>query len=202
MKKKFLLILSVLMIFSAAMLGCRKKEKNTEELISCLKELGNYSCSFDIKVKNDKQEISYSGAQYYNQDYGYRLELGTDRIQIYKDKKIYISDLKNKSKYVAEESFDSVFTLTFVHEYIKLLYSNEEIKSSFKTIGDKKYQLIELVIPGGIRELNKAVLYVDTKTYLPEKLIVYDILEKEKLNVEYKNFVSNAKVGKELFTVK
>jgi len=198
-KKLLILASAILLMFSVVGSGCKKKEKQPEDVITYLKELGTYSCDFDITVKNDKQELKYNGKQFYDQNIGYRVELGSDRTMIFKDKKIYVSDLKNGSRYVTEEEFDSLLGVTFVGKYIGLIYIDEELRTYYKTINNKKYQLIEVTIPGGIREMNKGVMYVDTEDYLPDHLIVYDVNNKEKLVVYYRNFIPNEEIKKELF---
>lgn len=198
-KKLLILATATILMFTVVCSGCKKKEKQPEDVITYLKEIGTYSCDFDITVKNDKQELKYSGKQFYDQNLGYRVELGSDRVMVFKDKKIYISDLKSNSRYVTGEDFDSLFGVTFIGKYIGLIYIDEELKTYYKTVNSKKYQLIEVTIPGGIREMNKGVMYVDTEDYLPDHLIVYDVNNKEKLVVYYRNFVPNEEIKKELF---
>jgi outer membrane lipoprotein-sorting protein len=72
---------------------------------------------------------------------------------------------------------------------------------SFKDIEGKKYQLIELIIPGGSRETSKAVMYVDLKTFLPEWISVYDEKENERIKITFKNFQANPEIKSELFKV-
>jgi len=81
------------------------------------------------------------------------------------------------------------------------LYTNEEIKYAFKEIEGKKYQLIELIIPGGSIETSKAVMYVNINTYLPEWLFVYDEKDRERIKITYKNFQANPEINMDLFKV-
>ena len=206
MKKNFLLIFSVILIVAGIVVvsiifaaGCRQRNKDVIDVIDYIKEINTYSCKFEITLKNDKQVINYSGKQFYDKNIGYRMELGKDRVFVYKGEKVYVRDLQNGGKYIMDKDVQSFFNLSFVCEYIKLLYSNEEIKSNYKAIEGKNYQLIELTIPGGARELNKAVLYVDVHDCLPEKLIIYDVKGNEKVQVNYLEFTPNIKVDNQLF---
>ena len=89
---------------------------------------------------------------------------------IYKtDDNIYISDKNNGTKYVQSKDFDEVLKLSFIGEYIGLLYTNEEIKYVIKNINDIEYTVIDLFIPGSNKNINNALLYVNTKSMIPEK---------------------------------
>jgi len=200
MKKGVLLILWGVIIFSIIFAGgCKPRDKDVIDVIDYIKEINTYSCKFEMVLKNDKQVLNYSGKQFYDKKVGYRLELGKDRVFVFKGDKVFVSDLQNGGKYTMNKDAQSVFNLSFVGEFINLLYTNEKIKSNYKTINGKNYQLIELTIPGGIRELNKAVLYVDVHDCLPEKLIVYDVKGNEKIQVNYLEFTPNTTINKQLF---
>jgi outer membrane lipoprotein-sorting protein len=82
-----------------------------------------------------------------------------------------------------------------------MLYTNEEIRYDFKEIEGKKYQLIELIIPGGSKETSKAVMYVDVKTFHPQWIFVYDEKENERIKITFKNFQANPEIKPELFKV-
>lgn len=200
MKKSVLLIFTGIMMVSIIFAwGCRRRSKDVIDIIDYIKEINTYSCKFEITLKNDKQVINYSGKQFYDKKVGYRMELGKDRVFVYKGEKVFVSDLQNGEKYVQDKDAQNFFNLSFVGEFIGLLYTNEQITSKYKTINDKNYQLIELTIPGGVRELNKAVLYVDVHDCLPDKLIIYDVKGNEKLQVDYLEFTPNIQINKELF---
>ena len=130
MKKKLLLFLSLLLVLSSSLLtSCNKKPKNTNDIITFLKNMESYTTEMNMDVKNDKQTINYKARQSYLRGGGYKLELNNNRVFIYKtDDNIYISDKNNGTKYVQSKDFDEVLKLCFIGEYIGLLYTNEEIK--------------------------------------------------------------------------
>ncbi|NMM62257.1 hypothetical protein HBE96_06065 [Clostridium sp. P21] len=154
-----------------------------------------------MKIENDKQVVNYKGKQFYDKRYGYRFELENNRIMIYKDNSIVVKDLKNGFKYSTDKNFDSVFKLSFVGEYIGLIYTNEKIKVSTKIINNKKYEVISLDIPGNNKNISKADLYVDSQNDKPGYLIIYDWNGKEKIKVEYSKFDFNTKLDKSIFNV-
>ena len=178
--------------------GCAKKS-SSEEIIYSLKNIDSYTCDVNIDFKNDRQVISNSGKQYYDKNVGYRFDLGSDRTFTYKSNSIYVNDIKNGSRYTTDMDFDSVYKLTFINEYIGLLYNDEQIKTSIKTKDNIQYLAISLLIPGGNRNMKTAELFVETKTNLPEYLIIYDEKGNEKLNATYTNFKPDAQISSEIF---
>jgi outer membrane lipoprotein-sorting protein len=181
--------------------GCGKRTKSPHEVVDTLKQLRTYTCRADITVKNDKQEITYTCRQFFDRSIGYRLELGEDRVQVYKDNQIYVHDKKNKAKYTLEEDFDQLYSLSFVGRYIMLLYTNKEIKYSSKTEKGINYELVELLIPGNNRNLHKAVMYINKATYHPERVIVYNKRNAETARIVYQDFQVNTELDKNLFTI-
>jgi outer membrane lipoprotein-sorting protein len=203
MKKKLLLIISFLLILSSMLLtSCDKKPKDTNDITTFLKNMESYTTNMNMDVINTKQTINYKAKQSYLRGGGYKLELNKNRVFIYKnDDKIYISDKNNKTKYVQSKNFDEVLKLSFIGEYIGLLYTNEEIKYVTKNINDIEYTVIDLLIPGSNRNINKALLYVNNKKMIPDKMIIYDIDGKEKINITYTDFLPNVKIEPSVFSV-
>jgi outer membrane lipoprotein-sorting protein len=203
LKKRILLLLSLLLLLSSIILtSCGKKPKDANDITSYLKNMESYTTEMNMVVKNDKQVIIYKARQAYLRGGGYKLELNKDRVFIYKtDDKIYINDKNNGTKYTQIKDFDEVLKLCFIGEYIGLLYTNEEIKYSLEIIKDIEYTVIDLFIPGNNKNINNALLYVNNKTLIPEKLVIYDAMGKEKIEVTYTNFLPNVKIEESEFSV-
>jgi len=203
MKKCALLFLSFLLILSSMVLtSCDKPPKDNNDITTYLKNMESYTTEMNMDVKNDKQTINYKAKQSYLRGGGYKLELNKSRVFIYKnDNKIYVSDKNNGTKYVQSKDFDEVFKLSFIGEYIGLLYTNEEIKYVTKTINNIEYTVIELLIPGSNKNINKALLYVNNKSMLPDRMVIYDINNKVKIEITYTKFRPNVKVEPSVFKV-
>jgi outer membrane lipoprotein-sorting protein len=195
--RKILLISIV--VFMLSLCSCSSKNRETKDVTSYLKELNSYSVDMDIQVKNDKQKLDYNGRQIYAIGLGYRLELNNNRVMIYSGDKIYVSDLNNKQKYVTDKQFDDVLKLSFLGQYIGLLYTNEEIERSYEVFNNEQYELIGTSIPSNNTNISYGVLYVKLDGKLPEKLIIYDAKDKETFLVTYKNFIPNKDVNRALF---
>jgi outer membrane lipoprotein-sorting protein len=200
-KGLFLLLLFVMIFNAISFSACKKKTKEPEEIIDYLKNLKSYECRVDMYVKNDRQELKYEMKQYCDASMGYRLEIGNGRVQIYKDGKIHVDDVKNNAKYELDENFDEVFKISFVGEYIKLLYYSSDIKFSELAVDKDKYVLLELGLPGTNRNMEKAVMYIDTKSYYPSKVLIYNNKDKETVNITYRDFKADLDIDKKLFFV-
>jgi len=182
MKKCALLLLCFLLMLSSMLTSCDKRPRDTNDITTYLKNMDSYTTEMNMDVKNDKQTINYKAKQSYLRGGGYKLELNKNRVFIYKnDNKIYVSDKNSGTKYVQSKDFDEVFKLSFIGEYIGLLYTNEEIKYVTKTINNIEYTVIELLIPGNNKNINKALLYVNNKSMLPTKWLFTILIIRKKL---------------------
>ncbi|MBU3176175.1 hypothetical protein KPL47_07310 [Clostridium estertheticum] len=203
MKKVSLLFLSLLFVLTSVLFtSCDKTPKDTNDITTFLKNMDSYTTNMNMDIKNDKQTINYKAKQSYLKGGGYKLELNKNRVFLYKsDDKIYINDKNNGRSYVQSKSFDEVLKLSFIGEYIGLLYTNEEIKYVTKNDNNIEYTVINLFIPGNNKNINNALLYVNNKSMLPEKMIIYDTSGKEKINITYTNFIANLKIEPKEFNV-
>ncbi|GAA0177631.1 germination lipoprotein GerS-related protein [Clostridium sediminicola] len=201
MTKKGLMLLFSCVFIILIITGCGKKEIKTEDIIKQLKEIESYSCNIEIHNKNSKQEIVYDCMQYYNRKYGHRLDINDERVLIFKGNDIQINDLNSGTFYLTSKNFDSVFKLSFIEEYIGLLYTDEEVKCVFENENGRNIMLIYLNIPGSNRNLNRAVMYVDAENAIPIKTVIYDFNDSEKIQFIYKNFTTTEEIGEERFKI-
>lgn len=199
MIKKLLILFIIIFPMALVSQGCSPRTKDSNKAISFLKSLNSYTCDVNIHTQNTKQQIDKDGKQFYDNQFGHRLDLSKERVLIYNNSNIKVKDLNNNILYTIDRDFDSVYNLSFIHEYIALLYTDEEITSSFKTIENREYQLVKLSIPGNNRNIKKAVLYINLENYYPEKIVIYDYKDNEIVNFLYSNFQPNPKIPKEMF---
>lgn len=195
-KTKALLFLLLLTMFFT---GCTRNKNDPERFINYLKNLESYTAEVNIKIINEKQNTEYNTIQYYDKRYGARLELGSDRVFLYKGDKIEVTDIKNNIKYTTDKDFDSLFHLSLLEEYIGLIYTNEKLEYSQKEIGGKKYQVIGLEIPGNNRNISSGEIYADIKTNVPEFIVIYDEKKCEKVRITYSKFLPDTEIADTLF---
>ncbi|WP_315118980.1 germination lipoprotein GerS-related protein [uncultured Clostridium sp.] len=201
MKKWLWIIPVIIFIVSIPLLFYSKVSHKEEKAIDYIKNLKSYSCESNIILVNDKQAVEYNCKQYYDRKIGGRIEIGDSRVIIYKDNKAYVSDLKSNMKYTVDRDFDIIFNISMVSEYIKLMYTNEEIKISSKSIEGIEYTIVELHMPYMNRNLVKGRVYLNKDNYLPERLEILDSGNRIKVRVNYKNFIPNEDMDQSLFNL-
>lgn len=186
--KRLLLILISCILAACTFTGCQKKEENYNA-VEFLTNVESYSCNFDMNILNSRQKLEYSGKQDYGRDGTYNINLDSGRSITFKDDKIYIQDIPNSANYVTDQDIDNLLHLSVIGEYIELLYNDDSVNTEVKTINNRKCSIVKVLIPGGNRNLNTACLYLDYDTNVPQKLLVYDVNNKNTVSVNYKNFV-------------
>ncbi|MCR3760556.1 germination lipoprotein GerS-related protein [Clostridium felsineum] len=202
-KKVFIpigVVVFVMLVLGSVMIYYFINREHEKDVVEYLKDLKSYSCSISMEVKNEKQHIEYNGKQMYRLKSGYRMELNDKkRIMIYKENMVYVQDVENNKTYTLPLKFDDVYNLSFICEYIGMLYTNENIKYSIKSIGGIQYALIKITIPSQNNNMSYGVLYVDLKNKFPTQLKVYDVNNEERLNIEYRDFQPNVNLEDKLF---
>jgi outer membrane lipoprotein-sorting protein len=201
-KERLLLLVFLIFLCSVGVTGCKKKNKSSDEIVTYLKNLKSYESNIEMYVNNDKQELKYVMKQYCDASMGYRLDIGENRIQVYKNNKIYVTDKGKDTKYELSAEFDELYKISFIGEYIKILYTNDEVKYDIKEIDGKSYQLIYTALPGNNKNLDSAIMYVDIERCVPTKITIYDSRNKERVNILFSEFKSNINLSKELFEIK
>lgn len=199
MKKTLIISTVILFYFTLIFSGCSTKRNSNEDSLEVIKNLNSYSCECVINFKNGKSPIEYTTIQRYKKKMGSIIELDKDRIFLYKNDKIYVKDLKSKSKYKLENDFDEVFKLSILGEYIGLMYTNQDVTVNVKTINGIEYDVVSLSIPGVNRNIRKGELYIDKNGKYPEELKIFDERGKERITIQYKNFEGNVDIEDELF---
>ena len=168
------------------------KIENSEQAFDYIKSLKNYISDVKITFKNDRGEGSFYLKQYSNVDSIYRMDLEGDRSYIYKDDKIHVKDIKNTTEYSVDEKFDEVYKYCFLNEYIKLIYSMDEViyfkESIYEGENEKVIYGARVNIPTNNLNIKYAILYLDGEKHIPIKLEIFDSKNNERVLIEYITF--------------
>lgn len=202
--KPFRIILcACIVVIIAAVVGTyyllRAINSKDKSVADKLKELKSYSCNMKITIKNDKQKVEYPCRQYYLCGKGYRLEIDSGRIMIYKENEVQVFDKQNNKAYVKANKQDDMYELGFIGKYIGMLYTNQNINYSVRKINGAEYAAIKISIPNQNRNAKYAVMYVNIKNNIPYKVIICDQENKEKMEIEYSKFIPNDNIDNTMF---
>lgn len=197
--KKIILLLGLFLFF---VLSCKSdKIENSEEAFNYVKSVKNYISDIKVTFINDKTSESIYLKQYASSDYGYRLDLENERNYFYKDNKIYVKDLKNNKEYFLDENFDEIYRYCFLNEYIKLIYSMDEV-DYFKQLTDNGDRILfasRVNLPTNNLNIAHSILYLNGDSYLPFKFEIFDNKGKERVLIEYITFDVLEKIDHKLF---
>jgi len=202
--KPFRIILyACIIVIIAAVVGTyyllRAINSKDKTVVDNLKALKSYSCDMKVTIKNDKQNIEYPCRQYYLYGSGYRLEISSGRIMLYKENDVYVFDKQNNKAYVKPNKQNDAYELSFIGQYIGMLYTNQNINYSIRKINGVEYAAIKIGIPNQNRNAKYAIMYVNIKNSVPYKVIICDEENKEKMEIEYSNFIPNDNIDSTLF---
>lgn len=174
--------------------SCKRdvKIQNSEQAFDYIKSLKNYVSDVKITFKNNRGEESFCLKQYSSIDSVYRMDFEGERSYIYEDDKIYVKDIKNASEYSVDEKFDEVYKYCFLNEYIKLIYSMDEViyfkESIYEGENKKIIYGARVNIPTNNLNIKYAILYLDGDRNIPIKLEIFDSQNNERVLIEYITF--------------
>ena len=196
--KKWLLMLLLIVPFISIVLIIMFRHTyapTNEEIIEDIKNISSYTVDAEYLVKNSKNEYKEETKMYYCKDVGMRIDFAQDRVKIYKDGFINVTD--NGDKYQLEDEFDRVYPLGF---YNNLLYRDiKEIKEGTEEWGDIKYLEVDVDLSGKNKHISSAKLYIDKANKSPIVTKIYDSEGKERVVITYSNFEKLKEMDNSLF---
>lgn len=194
--KKLILLLFIPFIAIIAVIIFRHVyNPSNEEILEYVKEANQYSSKVRYIINNSKGKYTEDATLYYSKDHGMRIEFGQDRVKIYKDGFISMND--NGDKYELEKSFDEIYPLAFTSS---LLTNNmESITEGSEEWGDTEYLEVKINLPFKNNHINWAKLYINKKDKSPIGTKIYDVDNKERLTIIYKDFNYLDEIDETLF---
>ncbi|MBO3444034.1 hypothetical protein JWF52_05840 [Clostridium sp. CCUG 7971] len=173
-------------------IGCQKKESTKEELYEEFQKkiltMSSYKCTADVEVIGNKSAHNYVFIHNYNKPDNYKLEVVSPKhlkgktIEYNKDKILVKNPEINDTVELPNAGTNDQYM--FIGDFIKNYLQNEEV-----TIKLSKGSLnLETLIPGDNQYFSKQVLYINSKTKLPEKMEILDDKDDIRFTVTYKDF--------------
>ncbi len=186
--KKVVLVVIVFLIF---VVSCKSsKIESSEQAFNYVKSIKNYTSDIKVTFLNDKNSEIIFLRQYASSNYGYRLDFENERKYFYRDNKIYINDVRNNIEYFVDENFDEIYKYCFLNEYIKLIYSMDEVDYFIQLIAsDEKVVFGSRVdLPTNNSNISYAILYLSGENYLPLQFEIFDNKGRQRILIEYLTF--------------
>lgn len=194
MKKKKNILLCVLLvtcIICVCGILIYKKDidsNKSENILNKLSNIDSYSTKITYVVKNSRGEFKEEGLIEFNGDNETKITL-ENRVEIFKDGKIYIEYTDENKSYSVSEDFDNFYQFIFINYLSKFLNEENNVACSYETIENKEYLVIDYLLLSGNQNFYKEKLYIDIADKKPFKAIVYDKNDAERLNISYSEFI-------------
>ncbi len=192
-KKKNILLCILLTIGMMGVCGVLIYKQNVElnrpeNILDKLSNIDSYSTKVTYIVKNSRAEFKEEGLIEFNGDNETKITL-ENRMEIFKDDKIYMKYIDENKNYSVSEDFDNFYQFMFINYLSRFLNEENNVTYSYETIENIEYLVIDYLLLSGNQNFYKEKLYIDIKNKKPFKAIIYDKNNAEKLNIGYSEFI-------------
>ncbi|WBW99277.1 germination lipoprotein GerS-related protein [Oceanirhabdus sp. W0125-5] len=199
--RRFILGSIMIVIILMSLISCENKE-DPNKVIAYIKGLKTYECTAKLEVINDVQRKEVDIYQVFKKDTGSYIKINEDRQIWFLPNKIIDNYIKQKKMLIQSRFYDNILEYTFLEKYIEKLYCDEKIKTKFAEEEGKRYLLVELILCSNNRNLDKAVIYINTEDGNPNRIEIYDGDKKVRMRITYGKFEGNAKIRDDFFDTK
>lgn len=200
--KIILIVLTVFAVVAGSGLALYKymsTPKTEEEILDYLKDIDGYSTDVTMEYKNSRQTNTDKCKQIYLKNYGYRVEINGERVLLFNKDKLVVNNLKTGHSFETSKEFDEVYRYTFFKEFINLLYTEQDIRTSTVKEGTSEYIKVSLLMLRNNNNINSGELFIDSNSLAPYKLVIYNNKGEITLTAKYENFIINKELDKNLF---
>lgn len=190
--KKWAMLIIITVGILVIVIGCQKKESTKEELYEEFQKkiltMSSYKCTADVEVVGNKSAHNYVFIHNYNKPDNYKLEVVSPKhlkgktIEYNKDKILVKNPEINDTVELPNAGTNDQYM--FIGDFIKNYLQNEEVIIKLS----KGSLYLETLIPGDNQYFSKQVLYINSKTKLPEKMEILDDKNDIRFTVTYKDF--------------
>lgn len=190
--KKWAVLIVITVGILGIIIGCQKRESTKEELYEEFQKkiltMSSYKCTADVEVLGNKSAHNYVLIHNYNKPDNYKLEVVSPKhlagktIEYKKDKIVVKNPDINDTIELPNIGENDQYM--FIGDFIKNYLQNEEVNIKLS----KGSLCLETLIPGDNQYFSKQILYINSKTKLPEKMEILDDKNDIRFTVTYKDF--------------
>ncbi|MBP1890425.1 hypothetical protein J2Z53_002020 [Clostridium moniliforme] len=202
LKKKIFITILMIIPFISMMLVISFRHvaiPTNEEILEDVKNMKNYESIVEYKIMNDRGSYTDKTKVIFSEKYGTRIDFGEEITKIYKDDYIKMIYNKKKEKYEVKRELDKFYTLATMREiFNNPIISVEEGKDEW---GDLEYLKVNFELIFNNNHLDKATLYINKSKKEPMLIKIYDNEGKERVKIEYREFLKTNKDLEEYFKI-
>lgn len=202
LKKKIFITILMTIPFISMMLVISFRHvaiPTNEEILEDVKNMKNYESIVEYKIMNDRGSYTDKTKVIFSEKYGTRIDFGEEITKIYKDDYIKMIYNKKKEKYEVKRELDKFYTLSTMREiFNNPIISVEEGKDEW---GDLEYLKVNFELIFNNNHLDKATLYINKSKKEPMLIKIYDNEGKERVKIEYREFLKTNKDLEEYFKI-
>ncbi|MFI3229961.1 MAG: outer-membrane lipoprotein carrier protein LolA [bacterium] len=197
----------------ATLTGCSNSTspdsiESYKDIQEALMNMQSYISNVEITYISNKGQNNYSVLQSIRKDGKYIFETTAPQdlvgsIIIYDGSLIWQYNPHNQEKEkisVADKEKlerQQINIFTFLENHL----TSKDITVETSSIDENVYTILEAVIPSDNTYFSTEKLWLNNKTNMPEKLIIYDKEEQERVIVEFKDFIYNPQLDDNLFSI-
>ena len=206
--KRILLIVSFIIIM-ISLTSCKEitKEEEFNNIQKTLNSISTYECKAEITIVGNKSSKDYKVYHKFKKPNKYIAEIiapedNKGNKTMYNGKQVYLYN-KSINQYEILKSYNiTEEKMLFLGYFLRNLNMAEEVEIDEEKVEDKDYIIIKLDIPGNNKYRVYEKLWVDKKTHIPYKLVIFDEKDKETVNVVYKDIEYNKDIQDDNFRIK
>lgn len=198
MKKYLTLIICAIVVVSAIFgISLYKKvfTKTPEDMVNKFKTINCYECDISYEIfnkRNNKVEyasITSKGSK------DVKIKFNDGRQMIYKEDEILLSNDLTEEEYHLSKDFDRFYCLATIENIRQAILSNgKDMKISYHEGNNLGFIDIAYNIYDNNKEINRAVISIDSKKAIPVEAKIYDDNDNITMVITYNNFVVNKRI--------
>lgn len=206
MKRILLITFFIATLISLTSCGEKTKEEEFNDIQKTFSSIKNYSSIAEITVTGNKKSESFKAKHIFEKPDRYISEIlepknNNGNKTIYNGERAYLYNKRVEQYTILKEVKVSEEKMLFLGYFLRNLNNAGELEISEETIDKIEYLVIGIDIPGNNIHRTREKLWIDKKTHLPHKLIIYNDKKKEVVNIKYKDVKYNLDIEKDTFKI-
>lgn len=206
------LFLILIFSFTFSLIGCSNSENNKstidgyKDIQEALMNMESYTSNINVSYISNQGETNYSILQTVKKDGRYILETTSPEdlagsFIIYDGNLIWQYNPHNQEKISVADKEKMERQQLSLFAFLENHLNSKDIAVETSTIDESIYTVLEAVIPSDNTYFSTEKLWLNNKTNMPEKLVIYDKEGGERVIVIFNDFKYNPQVEDNIFNI-